>query len=329
MRVCLFLLYFKILIEGRKVIKTYYNLRRKLLLIIIILAAFYEPVTAGGNPELMLTTSINSPLTDEVWDTKKDENVNWYQMFTQVPSDYYLFLKDSFSKEEIPTFVNLAIVTGSLMSIDQTGWKFQNSLFTRSGFVRKYSDLAIDMGNSKYQLGLAALFALQGTVFGDAKSFKTASNIVESVLSTGLFVQVLKRITGRESPVASTQPGGDWELFPSPKQYQKNQPRYYSFPSGHLSTATAIITVIENNYPDATWLKPVGYSLLGVLGISLVNEGMHWYSDLPLAYFIGYTFGNIVAPNNQNDESLLSKHFLFTPSFNTIKGVELNATYSF
>lgn len=275
--------------------------------------------TAINSPDALLTTGISDP-----------EEVNWYQMFTQVPSDYYLFLKDSFSKEKIPTFVKLAILTGSLMSIDQPGWKLQHSLFTNSALDRKYSDMAIEMGNGKYQLCLAALFALQGTIFDDAKSLKTASNIVEAALTTGLFVQLLKRVTGRESPVASTQPGGDWELLPSPKQYQKNQPRYYSFPSGHLSTATAIITVIENNYPDALWLKPVGYSLLGVLGISLVNEGMHWYSDLPLAYFIGYTFGNIVAPqHNQNDESVLSKHFLFTPSFHSIKGVELSATYSF
>lgn len=216
------------------------------------------------------------------------------------------------------------------MSIDQSAWKFQHSLFTASAFDRKTSDLAIQMGNSKYQLCIAALFALNGSIFGDMRSLKTASNIVETTLSTGLFVQVLKRISGRESPAVSTQPSGDWEVLPSPRQYQKNQPRYYSFPSGHFSTATAIITVIENNYPDAKWFKPVGYSLLGVLGFSLVNEGMHWYSDLPLAYFIGYTFGNIIAPRDgqSSEESILSKHLLVTPSFN-IKSIELNAIYSF
>lgn len=303
------------------------------LIIFIILAGIYKPVIAGGIPKGIRSESIDLSATlSNGIEQKKDSKVNWYQMFTQAPSDYYNFLKHSFNTEEIPTLINLAILTGSLMSIDQTGWKFQHTLYKRSGFDRKSSDIAIQLGNGKYQICIAALFALQGTVFQDEKSLKTASNIVETALSTGLFVQVLKRITGRESPVASTESGGDWEPLPSIKQYQKNQPRYYSFPSGHLSTAAAVMTVIANNYPDEKWLKPVGYSLLGILGFSLVNEGMHWYSDLPLAYFIGYTFGNIVvpsdSPSNQNEESILSKHLLFTPSLN-INGVELHATYSF
>ncbi len=300
-----------------------------------MVVVIYKPMIADRNPKIITLASADSSsarMIAEGSDQKKDVKLNWYQMFTQLPSDYYQFFKYNFNTDEIPTLINVAVLTGSLMSIDQTGWKLQHSLYSKSTFEQKSSNLVILLGNGKYQLYIAALFALQGTVFQDEKSLKTASNIVETALSTGLFVQLLKRITGRESPIAATESGGDWELLPSIKQYQKNQPRYYSFPSGHLSTAAAVMTVIANNYPDEKWLRPVGYSLLGVLGFSLVNEGMHWYSDLPLAYFIGYTFGNIVAPPggrfSQNGESIISKHLLFTPSFN-INGVELNAIYSF
>ena len=304
------------------------------LIVIVIGIAINKNIFAGGNPQIIMTAPIDSTsnlLTSKITDQKNDINFNWHQMFTRVPSDYSLFLKNSFNEEEIPTYINLAIITGSLMVFDQTGWKLQHFLYNISIFDQKFSNIAVQMGNGNYQFIISALFASQGIIFHNEKSLKTASNIIESIFSTGLFVQVLKRISGRESPAASTESGGDWEMMPGLKQYQKNQPRYYSFPSGHLSTAAAIMTVIANNYPDVKWIKPVSYSLLGVLSFALVNEGMHWYSDLPLAYFIGYTFGNIVAPveseSNQDRESVI-KHFLITPSYN-INGVELNATYTF
>ncbi len=119
--------------------------------------------------------------------------------------------------------------------------------------------------------------------------------------------------------------------MPSIKEYQKNQPKYYSFPSGHLSTATAVVTVIANNYPDIKWIKPLGYSLLGILGFSLVNEGMHWYSDFPLAFLLGYSLGNIIAPvHNSVDKSpeQSKTHLTLSPSYNDNK-IFLNAVFSF
>ena len=227
---------------------------------------------------------------------KAESKITWYQMFTNLPSDYRNLFKDIIDKKNLPNLFFLSALTGSLMTVDQAGWKYQRSLFNKVKFDRKISGLTIGIGNGKYQFITAALFASAGVVFHDETTLKTGSNIVEAILSTGLLVQVLKRITGRESPAASTESGGDWALMPSIKQYQKNQPKYYSFPSGHLSTATAVLTVIANNYPNEKWIKPVGYPLLAILGFSLVNKGMHWYSDLPLAYFLGFTFGNIVAP---------------------------------
>jgi hypothetical protein len=55
------------------------------------------------------------------------------------------------------------------------------------------------------------------------------------------------------------------------------------------------VIVIAENYPELTWIRPVGYTLLGVIGISMVDIGIHWYSDYPLGLAIGYTFGMIAA----------------------------------
>ena len=79
------------------------------------------------------------------------------------------------------------------------------------------------------------------------------------------------------------------------KKYHTHQARYYAFPSGHIATAMAAVTVMSENYPEIGWLKPVGYSLVGLIGVSLVDRGYHWYSDLPLGVVIGHVFGMIAA----------------------------------
>ncbi len=273
--------------------------------------------TGGISQELNLENSI------------RPDRLTWYQMFTHLPSDYYRFFTNTFASQNIPKLAAFAALTGSLFFADQAGWQFNRNTYTRSKFIHKTADVAVIMGNGEYQFIGSALFAASGIVFHDRTALKTGSNIAEAILATGLFVQLLKRITGRESPIVSTEKGGEWDFFPSIKEYQKHQPEYYSFPSGHLSTATAIFTVIANNYPDSKWIKPVGYSLLGILGISLVDRGMHWYSDLPIAYFLGYSFGNIIAPVKNNDANKIDNTSLSVLPSITYNGLQLQLSYSF
>jgi membrane-associated phospholipid phosphatase len=303
-------------------------------IIFITVCIFYQSRILGKN---IKTDHSNSKyLAEDSLNIKSNESykepeVNWHQMLTNIPGDYYHFFKNTLDTKELPSLFAVSLLTGSLLAIDQGGWKYQQKIFKKVKFDRDISGAAITMGDGKYQLLSSALFASAGIIFNDKTALRTGSNIAEAVISTGLLVQVLKRITGRESPYASSESGGDWLFMPSIKEYQKNQPKYYSFPSGHLSTATAVVTVIANNYPNDKWIKPVGYSLLGILSFSLVNEGMHWYSDFPLAFLLGYTMGNIIAPaeNNVNKSQQQSNtHLILSPSYSDNK-IVLNAVYSF
>jgi membrane-associated phospholipid phosphatase len=277
------------------------------------------------------TTDTSHSFVNENINSEKEEQITWHQMFTHLPVDYKNFFQNSFNLKEIPAFLTVGALTGAFMLIDQKGWNYGNSLFKKSSTVQSISNFAVNFGDGRYQLAAAFLFGIPGLALHDKVALKTSSNIIEAVISTGLFVQVLKRMTGRQSPSAFTENGGDWDPFPSFKQYQKDQPAYYSFPSGHLSTATAVVTVIANNYPDLKWIKPVGYSLLGILSLSLVNESMHWYSDFPLAFFLGYTFGNIIAPARKTtlkETSSSKSHFFISPSYINNK-ILISAGYNF
>ncbi len=309
-------------------------MKQKAFLSLFVIVIITNKITlAGEAPKEKIADSTYSSAALLIGEnrTQNEDRITWHQMFTNVPSDYAGFFHNSLKTKEIPAYLTIGTLTGTLMLIDQQGWKYNNQLYRKSNVVHNISDFMINAGDGRYQLLTAALFAVPGIVFHDKAALKTGSNIAEAVITTGLCVQMLKRISGRQSPSASTENGGDWNPFPSFKQYQKNQPAFYSFPSGHLSTATAVITVIANNYPDIKWIKPVGYSMLGLLSLSLVNEGMHWYSDFPLAFFLGYTFGNIISPvKNISDQTTNSpdSHLIVTPSYIN-KNIALSAIYDF
>jgi hypothetical protein len=118
---------------------------------------------------------------------------------------------------------------------------------------------------------------------------------VEAVLASGTVVQLLKHITGRESPFTRSSPTGLWRFFPNQLEYLKHVPAYDAFPSGHICTALATVIVIAENYPEVKWIRPVGYVVSGLVGVGMVNRGIHWYSDYPLGLAIGYAFGMIAA----------------------------------
>ena len=53
------------------------------------------------------------------------------------------------------------------------------------------------------------------------------------------------------------------------------------------------LTIITQNYPEYPIIKPVGYTLMTLLAIQMMNNGVHWASDYPLSIAMGYYLGKI------------------------------------
>ena len=234
------------------------------------------------------------------------EAPTWHAMISNLPTDWYRAFDFSLRTENLPELVGLTALTGALIVTDKSAWTATRRTHETSHFVREVSDNVILVGDSRYQLGAVGALVTYGLVSGDKRALRTASQSVEAVLATGVAVQFLKRVTGRESPIMATRSRGRWKFFPLPREYHENEPRYYAFPSGHISSTMAILTVIMNNYPDENWLKPTTYAVLALVGGSLVTKGMHWYSDLPLGIAMGYLFGNVVS-GSENLERIIAK----------------------
>ncbi|MGA7838152.1 MAG: phosphatase PAP2 family protein [Ignavibacteriaceae bacterium] len=228
---------------------------------------------------------------------ERDSNspkLTWHSWLTNIPSDYARFY-DVAIHTSIPVYLSIAASTAALMATDNTTWLGQHEWYKNSNFIRQASDRFGEIGDGRTQFTLTGVFVLYGLLFKDNRALRTGSQILQVTISAGAFAQVLKHMTGRESPVVSTQPAGKWKFFPNPFDYHKRVPAYDAYPSGHLTTMLGMIGVISENYPEWKWVKPVGYSLCTLMALGMVNSGIHWYSDYPLAIYLGYEFGKIVA----------------------------------
>jgi membrane-associated phospholipid phosphatase len=231
----------------------------------------------------------------------------WYDMFTNIPGNCLDYCKITFATNKIPLYAGVAVLTSGLILTDDKTWQASKKFYTSSGRVKAWSDFFVDIGDGSSQFGLAGVFGLYGLITSDKVALRTASQITQTVLASGAVVQILKHITGRQSPFLATRPGGRWDFFPNQIQYLKHVPAYDAFPSGHLTTTLATVIVVAENYPNVKWIKPVGYTLSGLLAISMVNTGIHWYSDYPLAVVLGYTFGMLAAHPEGIPDYLLGK----------------------
>ena len=154
------------------------------------------------------------------------------------------------------------------------------------------------LGNGMTPLLIGIGLYTAGLINDDYRAMNTASELGEVLISSGIPIQVIKRITGRQSPsaaIASGNDGGHWTPFPSFKAYGTNTPEYDAIPSGHITTFMATVTVLATNYPEVKWIKPVGYSLMAVMGFQMMSTRVHWASDYPIALLVGYAIGKKAA----------------------------------
>lgn len=219
----------------------------------------------------------------------------WHSMITHLPATWAGGFHNVFRPCRVPVILGLTALTGALVVTDEQTARMSSDFYNASEFNKDFSDVCVHIGDGHWHFALAGAFALYGAVGGDNRALRTGSQLVEASLATGIVVQLLKHITGRQRPSHATRPTGVWDFFPNPVDYHRHVPNYDAFPSGHVSATTAVVTVLFENYPEATWLRPVGYAVIGLVGFGLANKGMHWYSDFPLAIALGHLLGKVVA----------------------------------
>jgi hypothetical protein len=236
-----------------------------------------------------------------------------FSFVTNFPRDYKTYFTTAFRKRNWFKIGLVAAGTGLLLAYDQPLVDGAQRLAKRWGIPSDTRQKAIahvgkfpvyvpaSTGSLLYYIGdgtthflIAGSFMTYGFIAKDNRALQTASQLAEGMLTVGTLVQVLKHVTGHETPATATVPAGRWRPFPNQADYLRHVPKYDAYPSGHLATAMMCVTVISRNYPEHTYIRPLGYSLMTVLAFQMMNNGVHWASDYPLALALGYSFGKII-----------------------------------
>jgi hypothetical protein len=162
-----------------------------------------------------------------------------------------------------------------------------------------FSSTLYFLGDGWSSVITAGSFLTFGAFAHDYRAMRTSSEVMEALVGVGIVAQVLKHTAGRQTPSSATVSGGKWQPLPSLKAYGDNVPNYDAFPSGHLATVMSTVTIVALNYPEKRWIRPIGYSVMTVLSFTMMNNGVHWVSDYPLAIAIGDTFGRIAVDHGR------------------------------
>ncbi len=306
---------------------------RALILISIMIGSSFHAVADGSNigKDTLVYKSFKDTvrLTNaRVYPLKSSETLLIYkprpfEFVTNVPSDLAKFGKTVVARKNLPKLGLLLGTTAICVAFDQPlldaaqqfgryihldpQRKFNRAIsFNIGSFAVPVLDVPQNLNSAFYFIGegwpsilVAGSFYGYGIFTNDYRARQTFSQLAEMFFTLALTTQVLKRITGRQSPFNSTTSGGEWHPFTKPSVYQADVSNYDAFPSGHLATIMATVTILAGNYPDSKFIKPVGYSIMGLLGYAMMNNGVHWMGDYPVAIAIGYTCGKIALSRGQ------------------------------
>jgi len=267
----------------------------------------------------------------QVYNLNSSESLLFYkprpfEFVTNVPSDIAQFGKAVVAKKNLPKVGILIGATAVLVAFDQPlldaaqqfgryihldpARKFTRAVsFNIGSFAVPVLDLPQNLNSAFYFIGegwpsilTAGGLYTYGILKNDYRARQTSSQLAEMFFTLAITTQVLKRMTGRQSPfdaVETGSRGGKWRPFTKPSTYQADVSSYDAFPSGHLATIMATVTILAGNYPSSKLIKPIGYSIMGLLGYAMMNNGVHWAGDYPVAIAIGYTCGKIALSHGQ------------------------------
>ncbi len=140
--------------------------------------------------------------------------------------------------------------------------------------------------------GLLAYAELQS----DNEVLGASFAVIQASLIAVTYNSILKAVTGR--------PGPNWKQNSNMEDLSETfrfgffrGGIYWGWPSGHTVASMAVVSALTNYYPDKTWLKIAGYSVVAytMAAVTANNRGgMHWFSDAVAGALMSYTIGSTV-----------------------------------
>jgi hypothetical protein len=226
-------------------------------------------------------------------------------------------------------------ITTALIFADEDIDAWARTQKEKHQWVNHSSPIISEFG-SNYGIYSVIATGLFSAAFKSEKGVQTSLLATQAMITSGIWTQLIKQLTGRERPKASYIfshiEGGRWHgifskyLEVSPDD--RSRFSYDAFPSGHTATAFSIATVFATQYNDTKVVPVLFYSAATLVGISRLTEHEHWASDVFVGALLGYLSGKQVVNNfNRTHPNLQSsslpkrktyKEFAFTQYGNQV-----------
>lgn len=156
-----------------------------------------------------------------------------------------------------------------------------------------------DNATSTYVLaGIAVPLISGGLIFGDSELIDTARLMTESLLIAGAITNVAKRLVGRARPQAGRGPH-EFDLF-----NLKVRRDWRSFPSGHATSAFAMMTVLAHQHTQ-WWIQIPAYTLAVSVAMQRMESRNHWGADVVVGGAIGYWVGTSLVRRHKNKKKAM------------------------
>lgn len=205
---------------------------------------------------------------------------------------------------------------GALFSGDQWPWQLSAVLSTMalvgSGtddalqeHFQEKNPLGAEYADAMYLAGYVLPLAVGGTLHAFGSNPRHRSAGAAALQAAGLAVGLAagaKFISGRRGPRKT-----DCALFCTADRQRAEHANAFNFalwkrelpaelfwPSAHAAAATAVVASLTTYYPQEEWIPWVGYGVVGLMSLGLLEGDFHWGSDLCAGALLGQAVGRTV-----------------------------------
>jgi len=200
-----------------------------------------------------------------------------------------------------------ALTTGFVLRADDEideelaleGYEFSSRPFREFAKLGQVYD---DIGPVNTAIGLSTASLAGGLILRDKKLLQTSRLLIEASVLTQLFTTCSKGIWGRARPYTNLGPR-DFNLF----KFSRTE-AFKSMPSGHVSSAFALMTVIARQY-DRWYVEIPAYTFAASVAFQRMTSRNHWASDTMVGAALGYWVSSTLVSKQQQQPKGASLNF--------------------
>ncbi len=195
----------------------------------------------------------------------------------------------------------ISITSAAVFFADQDVERIARPMNDRNPWLKTFSPEFTQLGDY-YGYALLAGYGGYSLLFHQRKALHTAVLASQAAITSGVWVRVVKLLTGRMRPGATYNDRqftndhwfGPIAQFDPEVKKGRSVAAFDAFPSGHTAAAFSIATVFALEYKDKKAVPIIAYSLASLVAFSRLIEHEHWASDLIPGAVIGYGCGKQV-----------------------------------